>query len=246
MGAGFVEIKALPKDSEEEGQEIYLHYIGRRYYTMETFIEEAKKFGVSRAVPLHQLKKLHWGDKIYTAFYQKDDKGPYALVFGYFPVLGLNITNSEVKERMKQDKRYREVRHEVVSGGGARVTRGCGSYSIGSVSYVDNDVSELAEIIEDASKELGVKTKVMAASPYFYTVGPFKVRGVPFSRGLLRVKLPKDAPLLGAEPVKKEPLQVAYLRNYRLGRPSKKRKKKVREALEALPLDRWLSDDQPS
>jgi len=129
----------LPKNAEE-GKEIKLHYIGKRFYTIETFTKEALKHGVSRAMPVGIIKKLHWGDKIYVAFEHKDQNGKGALVFGYFYVQGLNVSNPIVSEKLKEDDRIKIVKTvkpgggSSGSGGGARVSRGCGSYVVASIS----------------------------------------------------------------------------------------------------------------
>lgn len=224
---------------EKEGMEILLHYIGKRYYTIETFTKEALKHGVSRALPASVIKKLKWGDRVYTAFYEKDEKGPYALVFGYFIITGLNVTDVEVVEEAKKDERLKVVKVVAPAGGGGRVTRGCGSYEVGGTTYVDNSLDELVDIIEDTAKKMGKKVKIMVAGR-FQSTPLIAIRGISFTRGLLRVRIPEDTFRVVTREIFEEPAGLTGLKGYRLGRPSKRRKRKVKEALESSPLDKWL------
>ena len=249
MEGEYPKVVALPKDSEE-GTPIKLHYIGKRYYTMESFTKEAEKYGVSRALPVSVVKKLHWGDKIYVAFDMKSSKGRYALVFGYFYVQGLNISNPEIRQKLKEDGRVRIVK-EVSYGGsgggrGVSVVRGCGSYSIGSVSYVDNDIYELAEVIDDIAKKENIKVKVMVTG-LFVRLSPIKLYGAPFTRSIVHVKVPDEffdlvERVNHDKTIGDEKTAIAYLENYQLGKPSKKRKKKVMEVLKTRSLMDWLKN----
>lgn len=243
-----VEVPMLDK-KKGKGEIINLHYIGKRYYTIGTFTKEALRYGVSRAMPANVIKTLKWGDKVYTAFYEKDKKGPYALVFGYFIVTGLNVTNPLVIEEAKKDKRLKVEKKEMVSsggGGGTGITRGCGSYVVAETAYVRNTLEELVEILEDTQKRLGVKAKLMVAGR-FYSLEPFAIRGAPFTRGLVRVlvpQVPSKSRMLtewkDIVPLEPEKPHVKSLQNYELGKPSKKRKKRIQEKLESLPLDKWV------
>jgi len=231
----------------EDGTRIRLHYIGKRFYTMGSFIKEAKRYGVSRALPTSVIKKLKWNDKIYVAFYEKDKRGPYALVFGLFYVQGLNVGNKLVKDAIGNDKRLRVVKSVDFSGsGGKTVVRGCGEYSISSVTYVDNELSELVEIIEDNAKKLNVLAKLMVTGP-FVQIPPIKLRGAKFTRSVVYAHVPEELlSYISEEGHRKANTKktVAYLDNYNLGRPSEKRKARVREHLSTVPLDKWVGGEK--
>jgi hypothetical protein len=62
----------------------WLHWIGAAYYTIDSFIDEASRMGVSRRVPQRDLKKMEWGDKVYCVTRQKGKKNP--VIFAYFIV----------------------------------------------------------------------------------------------------------------------------------------------------------------
>lgn len=38
----------------------FIHFVGKSYYTMNGFINEAKEHGASRRVALNVLKQMHW------------------------------------------------------------------------------------------------------------------------------------------------------------------------------------------
>jgi len=219
----------------DEGVTIPLHYIGRRYYTPATFAAEAKKFGVSRVLPAKTLKKFKWGDRIFLAFHGKDKKGPYALIFGYFTIRGINVGNDVVREAVNKDERIK-VKETIDYGSGIPVKRGCGEYIISSTTVVDNKFSELIEVIEDVAKKLGVKVKILTSGP-FTKLPLVKLRGAKFTRSITYAKVPPE--LLEYFNLK-EPTgltkRVNYLKDYKLAKPSKKRKEKVFNE----KLDKWL------
>jgi len=237
------------------GMKIRIHYIGKRYYTVGTFTKEALKHGVSRALPHNAIKKLKWGDRIYTGFYERDEKGTYVQVFGYFTITGINVANPLVTEEVKKDERLKIIKtpngfNKSDGGGegsGATVSRGCGSYEIAGTTYIDNSLEELVEIVGDAEKRLGIHTKLMVAGR-FTPLPPVAVRGVPFSRSLVYTVVPKDtfeglkAQSINIEPeiVVPEKSHIVSLKDYKLGKPSPKRKKKVKEALSSMTLDKWV------
>jgi len=227
---------------DEKGVELLLHYIGKRYYSVRTFTKEGLQHGVSRALPPNVIKTLNWDDKVYTAFYEKDEKGPYALVFGYFTITGLNVTNPLVTEEAKKDPRLKIVKVEVNGGSKNGVTRGCGSYIIAGRTYIENSLPELVEIIQDAQKRLGVKSKIMVAGK-FHPLEPFAIRGAPFTRGVVKAKVPMipgSSDWRNAIPLEPQGPHITALHNYELGKPSKRRKKQIQEGLESIGLDKWV------
>jgi len=233
-------------DDNEEGEIILLHYIGKRYYTVASFTKEALKYGVSRALPARFIKKLHWGDIIYTAFHEKDKQGEYALVFGYFVVQGINVSNSLLQEAIKNDKRLKVVGS---ASGGGRVVRGCGSYMVEGTTYVDNELSELVEIVEDNARKLNTHVKMMVTGR-FVPIEPVVLRGAKFARAILKVKVPKEFLFwfrlsdVTQEKTSVNKKTVAYLKDYNLGKPSKRRRRKIEDRLYANPLDKWLEGTQ--
>lgn len=95
---------AHPEDSRT-----WLHWIGNQYYSIESFIEEARLIGVSRRVPAKALKKMKWGDTIFLASKEKGIKNP--VVFGYFTLdklQGIKVKIDELPEHLQNKMRYKE------------------------------------------------------------------------------------------------------------------------------------------
>jgi len=210
--------------SEEEF--VKLHYVGKGLYNIERFKREAHRYGVSRALPLSIVKKLEDHERIYLAQWNKGK----ALIFGYFTVDGLQYFGSEeLKKKIREDERLR-VKSESYSG--EVVIRGCGCYTISSVVHVDNSISELGQIIDDARKELGENVKVFVTGR-FYEIEPFEIPA-PFSRGI--VKVPAELILeKELKPVKERKLtkKLAKLEGYH---QVKRMTKKHKAALNSIPL----------
>ena len=151
------------------------------------------------------------------------------MIFGYFTVDGIQFFGSEeLKKRVREDERLK-VRSE--SSSGEVVIRGCGSYVISSVTYVDNSISELAQIIDDARKELGENVKIFVTGR-FYEIEPFEIPA-PFSRGIIKVPAEliqnNTRPEISKDNVKK----LAKLEGYN---QVKRMTKKHQAALNSMPL----------
>jgi hypothetical protein len=191
-------------------------------YTPKTFEQEAKRYGVARALPLALIKKLKWGEKILLAQY--DSKKREALVFGYFIVKGLNhnLTEDMIEELLN------ELDIVAISKGGGSVNRRCGSYSIGVYIVVNNELDDIADKIREVSKKHGYKVKVFVIGD-FYRIKPFTIKNAKFSRALVKVEVPLK---MEEEHIKKA--KIVQIKNYkqRFYLP-----KKVREA---LSLEEWL------
>ena len=95
---------AHPEDSRT-----WLHWIGNQYYSIESFIEEARLIGVSRRVPAKALKKMKWGDTIFLTSKEKGIKNP--VIFGYFildKLQGIKVKIDELPEHLQNKMRYEE------------------------------------------------------------------------------------------------------------------------------------------
>lgn len=123
----------------------WIHFIGKQYYTIEEFIKESQKHGISRAIAPGVLKKMNVGDLILLAY--KD--GAHSKIFGYFKfdnLIGLSpagvnaLKNSGVlDEGISYDNPI-------------QVERGCGKYEI-CHSYGVNDTAKFMDIVGEMSKE---------------------------------------------------------------------------------------------
>lgn len=86
---------AHPEDSHS-----WLHWIGNQYYTIASFIDEARVVGISRRVPEKILKKMKWGDHIFLASKEKHLKSP--VIFGYFKLEGIQGVKVKLKDMPEQ------------------------------------------------------------------------------------------------------------------------------------------------
>lgn len=169
---------------------IRIHYIGKGLYDINSFKKEAKKYGVARALPSTIIKTLRWGDKIYLAIHEKSR----AIIFGYFIIQGINYNGSErLKQAVRGDGRLKVV-HEQYSG--KEVKRRCGSYQIGSVTYVDNELKELVEIIEDNAVIIETEKAVIKERFKIFVTGRFYETPLiqveaPFSRSIVKIPVSK-------------------------------------------------------
>ena len=182
--------ESIELKEEETDNGVWLHYIGKGLYTIESFVREAKKYGVSRAIPLQMLKKLNWGDKIYLAQslskVETDAKNEVvAKVFGYFRVESVQLSASDkLKSEVYGDER---VRAKVVDSGGYTVQRACGSYEVGSIAVTNANLSTVAEVIKEKENELGEKAKVFVCGE-LVLIEPIEITA-PFTRSLVRVNI---------------------------------------------------------
>lgn len=85
----------------------WLHWIGNKYYSIKSFIDEAKLIGVSRRVPKAILKKMRWGDTIFLTSRQKGLKNP--VIFGYFRlerIEGVRMRRENMPVHLQHKLRY--------------------------------------------------------------------------------------------------------------------------------------------
>jgi hypothetical protein len=112
--------------------------VGSRYYSIPSFIREARAWGVSRRIKPQTLKRMSWGDRIYLASREKGIKAP--VIFGYFHlerVRGIRL-DEESRARMEEETGKRvEVSSRDLS---LLVKRGCG-YCVDGGLYCTTDAS---------------------------------------------------------------------------------------------------------
>jgi len=162
----------------------WLHWIGKQYYTTNSFIKEAEKYGVSRRVSLQQLKQMSWGDTIYCAMLD----GKTGVIFGYFKVKQITGLDPETAERVRD--RYA---CELLDNGGYAVSRSCGEYATGATYSISADIKEIANEIMNIEGEKenlrppptpprGGKSKLMV-SGHFTIKEPIRLLDIPFRQG---------------------------------------------------------------
>lgn len=111
----------------------WVHFIGRGYYSKETFIAEAEgENQVSRRTDLRHLSSFNWGDRIFVAMgdaKSKKRQAPFdgSRVFGFFTVDRISGLTEEATEALKGKFPTAIVTSPM---DGNRVERGCGSYDV--------------------------------------------------------------------------------------------------------------------
>jgi len=201
------------KHSEEEKNLVWLHYVGRGLYSINTFVREAKKYGVSRAIPLQMLKKLHWGEKIYLAQVKEKLEGGrvVAKVFGYFTIRGINIGSSdELRKEIFRDER---INAKVIRTGNMHVERACGSYIVSATAVTSADLETVANVISEKAKEFGESVKVFIGGE-LTLIDPIEIVA-PFTRSLVKVELDESkVKITRTLKIKEEDKHIHHVKNY--------------------------------
>jgi len=209
----------------EAYSEHLLHYIGSQLYGIPRFVAESKRIGAQRTCTFGILSKLHYGDKILLAQHQKleqvdqvtgakKDPIPTAIVFGYLRVNGM--THNLPKEVSEQVlKRLHVDEYEAPAGGGMEESRACGSYMVGGVAYVQENIPEICSVIEAVCKEQGIAhdrkpVKYFVRGTVTTFDKPLVLEDTPFTRMYLKVKLNKnEVDLSGGEAPKHAIFQIS-------------------------------------
>jgi len=131
----------------------YVTIVTSDTYSLQSFIDEASRIGIARAIPASILKGMDWGELIAPA----DFKGTRRLVdefghvssptgilsiFGFFRLTNINVSadTSEIEERLGSKLADKvEVN--------TKVTRACGSYYIANTYKVLCSVKELVDAL---------------------------------------------------------------------------------------------------
>lgn len=207
--------------AENKKKPVYITYIGNRVYTPDRFEEEAKKYGVSRAIPMFWAKKLNAGDRIYTLFKRSE----YSTVTGYFVITGYSFSGPDADELRAY---YREHPEEFgitdcYAGSGATIHRGCGSYVDAGGCYVSDlqgAMSKAAEVV----KENGWKVKVFVNGYYVKLPQKKRVR-LPFTRSIAEYYLDLDN-----APGEVDKTHLGHMEDYNQITRRKKRRRKKRKS----------------
>jgi len=169
----------------------WAHFIGEEQYTIESFIAEAEKYGISRNLPAQQLKGIQYGDTINLMQWD----GNQAILFAQFVVRRVFIRNPEISAAVAE-KLIEEGKAQTGGGGGDSVERACGSYITGPGIVVDDEKTSIREII-DLAEEIASQTGDEGDKKIKWMVGgslshkfpapiPLGKHGPQFSRGFIR------------------------------------------------------------
>lgn len=150
---------------------IFLHFIGRGYYSVDSFSKEAEKYGVQRRIRPCQAKKMRTGDVVLCAMAGKEEG---ALVFGMFVVNGLAGASQQTIEELKERGQIVEVEDNLV---GQVIKRGCGSYILSGHYQASCSIREIAEVMEKNGDTMFV------TGDYYAFTYPLILKDYKFARG---------------------------------------------------------------
>lgn len=128
-------------------QRTFIHFIGKKYYTISQFIKEAMQSGISRAVAPAVFKKMKIGDLILLA--QKE--GSSTKIFGGFYFTKIIGLNEKLIEKLSKEG---DIKYDSASTL-MKVERGCGSYVVEGTYHIANKDSVMESIQDQPTKEIG-------------------------------------------------------------------------------------------
>jgi len=158
----------------------WIHWIGKKYYSIENFAKEGKKFGISRRVSLRQLSRMSWGDRVYCI--QKKPKYRNGSIFASFPIKMLIGVSREAWDRIAETFPTQKV-----SDGGEEVERECGSYITGETHEVKTSLKSLAQFLTYLEKGgMNIGKPMVGCSPSYFSsrIKPWAImKDIPFQLG---------------------------------------------------------------
>ena len=166
---------------------IWLHYVGG-YYTRTSFLREARQHKVTRRVAANIARKMSYGDTVRLLAWNKGKP----LLFAEFVIR--SITMPEEIAKPLAEELIKDGKARLVSAGGGRVVRECGSYIAGATYAVDVELGELVEDAIKLSKEKSIKPSFMISGPLTHVYKPSKLLdpAPPFTRGFIKAE-PSEA-----------------------------------------------------
>jgi len=155
----------------------WIHFIGKSYYTINAFIKEAERIGISRAIAPAVLRKMNIGDIVMLA--QRD--GASTKVFGYFITKNITGLTPDTIRSMKEYSIVKRISTLVPM----KIQRGCGEYEI-TASYEITDTTLAMEFIHTLSDDkIG---RVMIGGEFYNLSGlgipsDYVLTNIPFRKG---------------------------------------------------------------
>ena len=124
----------------------WMHFIGKSYYDIDTFIAEAKKFGITRRLPLSLAKGMSWGDIVTCV--QKEGSNKSHSVFMEFPITRIAGLPEGTSAKLGKILPMRQLDVEP-----EEISRECGEYETTGTFEVDAPLSDLAMTLDGMKKE---------------------------------------------------------------------------------------------
>src|SRR6266498_5931433 len=104
------------KETNNMAPREWAHFIGEGNYSIESFIAEAEKYGISRNIPAQQLKGIQYGDTINLMQWD----GNQAILFAQVVVRRVFIRNLEISAAVAE-KLIGDGKAQIGGGGGDSV-----------------------------------------------------------------------------------------------------------------------------
>lgn len=181
----------------------YVTIVTSGVYTIRSFVEEADKLGVVRAVPYNVAMGMSWGEIVYTADFvgqrrlrqETEDGVTYQnlegdlYIFGYFPIEFVNIS-APAEEVFEKIKDYVKEKKDV----GRLVERLCGRYVVGTAFVVTCTLSDIL-------RNFPPDTKVFIGGRFFREEQPIVIPNVKYFRGFRKIDIQRQPPALPQAPI---------------------------------------------
>ncbi len=163
------------KGQVQKRSSYWLHWLGVKFYSISSFIDEAKRMGVSRRIPPQILRGMAWGDSIFMIGESPKFPG-YSIFFGKFYVDRVKFATKSKK--VKEDLQELMLRSKVKLICEAPHTdkRGCGTETSGG--YYLKSSAKVKEIGEILTKGKG--SRVNIAGPFYVFKKPILLKLIPF------------------------------------------------------------------
>ncbi len=147
---------------------VWLHWIGATHYTINSFVNEANKMGVSRRVPQRDLRMMEWGDKIYCVTKQKHKVNP--VIFAYFTIETIyGIQTNDLPDDIGSKVYYVSDPTDIQT-----EKRGCGHLVRGGLyATTTASVEELASYSDEPQVQGGLKV-LPEPWPIIWGMPPFR------------------------------------------------------------------------
>lgn len=151
----------------------WIHWIGKQYYTMNSFAKEAKEHSVSRRVSLQTAKQMAWGDTVYCTMLD----GKTGVIFGSFTIERITGLSEEATIAAL-------ATHETenINDGEEIIKRGCGSYATGPSWQVDASIADIIETVEEVKDDGRDEGQIMVAGT-FVELEKTRLLDIPFRQG---------------------------------------------------------------
>jgi len=127
----------------------WMDFLGKGYYTIPKFINEAKQYGITRRVGMigSGAAKMSWGDTVICL--QKEGKSPSYSVICEFTITRFVGVSEPARKLLASRHKLTQLDNEEEE----TVDRECGSYEIESSWEIEAPLSEIAKQLQKAKQD---------------------------------------------------------------------------------------------